>query len=65
MSEVPQLPEDSPAELADDYDHPPERELTPAEQERAFRAQLILFLVMGIFIIVPFILWWWLSTRPS
>lgn len=65
MSDVPPPPEESPEELVDDDNRPPERELTPAEQDRAFRAQLILFLVMGIFIIVPFILWWWLSTRQS
>jgi hypothetical protein len=63
MADDPPAPDDDPPdEFADEYDRPPPPpELTPAEQERAFRAQLILFIIMGVFIIAPFVAWWLLS----
>ncbi len=62
MPDQPPMPEeDPPDEFADDYDRPPPRELTPAEQDLAFRAQLILFIIMGVFIIAPFVAWWLLN----
>jgi hypothetical protein len=56
-------PEGDPEELPlDPYDQPPPpRELTPEQRAQAARAQLILFIVMGIFIIAPFIVWWLLN----
>lgn len=40
---------------------PPPRPLSTEEQAVVFRAQLFLFIVMGIFIVTPFVVWWWLS----
>jgi hypothetical protein len=42
-------------------EQPLPRSLTPQEEAVVFRAQLILFTVMGIFIIAPFVIWWLLS----
>jgi hypothetical protein len=62
MPDEPPAPDQDPEEEpGDDYDRPPEREPTPQERELAFRAQLILFIIMGVFIIAPFIVWWFLS----
>jgi len=50
----------APEQPKDAYDRPPP-ELTPEQREKAGRAQLILFIVMGVFIIAPFVAWWFLS----
>ena len=39
----------------------PPRPLTAEEQAVVFRAQLILFIVMGVFILAPFVVWWLLG----
>ncbi|HTB63897.1 MAG TPA: hypothetical protein VK737_09930 [Opitutales bacterium] len=63
MSDNLPVPDGDPGETPlDPYDLPPPlRTLTPEQQARAARAQLILFIVMGIFIIAPFIVWWVLN----
>jgi len=61
MPDDPFAPDQVPPPPEDDYDRAPQRELTPAQQAVVFRAQLILFLIMGFFIIAPFVVWWWLS----
>jgi hypothetical protein len=40
---------------------PPRHPPTTEEQTLVFRAQLILFIVMGVFIVAPFVAWWLLS----
>jgi len=40
---------------------PPPPPLTAKEQAVVFRTQLILFIVMGVFIVAPFVVWWLLS----
>jgi hypothetical protein len=61
MADAPQKWDESPPDQpVDAYDRPPP-ELSPAQRETVFRAQLILFLVMGVFIIAPFVAWWLLS----
>jgi len=42
-------------------EQPPRPPLTTEEKALVFRAQLILFIVMGLFIVVPFVVWWLLS----
>jgi hypothetical protein len=37
---------------------PPQTELTAEQKARANRAQWILYLVIGIFVILPFLLYW-------
>ena len=34
------------------------REVEKAKADKAFRAQMILYLVMGIFIFAPFVIYW-------
>jgi len=64
MSENQPTPEREPSAVPEDQPkNPPEREFTPAERAIVFRSQLILFIVMGVFIIAPFIVWWLLSAR--
>jgi hypothetical protein len=41
----------------------PDPVLTPQEQARAHRAQLILLVIMAFFMILPFVLWWYLTLR--
>ena len=35
-----------------------ETELTQAQKAKAWRAQLILYVVMGIFVVLPFVVYW-------
>jgi hypothetical protein len=56
-------PEPSPDEASGEETAPPAPPLTAEEQNLALNAQLILFTVAAVFIIAPFIIWWWLSTH--
>ncbi len=58
-------PEPWPAPAPKDGETFPEPTLTQQDLDRAFWAQLILFALMAVFIVAPFILWWWLSAHKQ